>query len=70
MKIVVEIHIAETTDADQSKAVPPPAEPQLTAAQVKEYEAEGGVVSNKQADGSASVVELTSSGVLMRGRKK
>ena len=36
MKIVVEIHIAETTDADQSKAVPPPAEPQLTAAQVME----------------------------------
>lgn len=43
---------------------------ELSAAQVKEYEAEGGVVSNKKADGSASVVELTASGVLMRGRKK
>ena len=43
---------------------------ELSAAQVKEYEAEGGVVTNKQADGTASVVELTSSGVLMRGRKK
>lgn len=43
---------------------------QLTAAQVKEFEAEGGVVSDKQADGTAAVIELTSSGVLMRGRKK
>lgn len=42
----------------------------LTAEQVEAFEAEGGVVSNKQEDGSASVVELTSSGVLMRGRKK
>lgn len=43
---------------------------ELTAAQVKEYEAEGGVVTNKKEDGTASVVELTATGVLMRGRKK
>lgn len=43
---------------------------ELTPAQVTAYEAEGGVVSNKKEDGSASVVELTATGVLMRGRKK
>lgn len=43
---------------------------ELSAAQVKEYEAEGGVVTDKKADGSASVIELTATGVLMRGRKK
>ena len=42
----------------------------LSAAQVKEFEQEGGVVTDKQEDGSASVVELTASGVSMRGRKK
>jgi hypothetical protein len=42
----------------------------MTAAQVKEMEAEGGTVTEKNADGTANVVLLMASGVEMRGRKQ
>ncbi len=42
----------------------------MTAAQVKEMEAEGGTVANKQPDGSATAIEFTATGVEMRGRAR
>jgi hypothetical protein len=42
----------------------------LSAGQVKEMEAEGGTVANKQPDGTATAIEFTASGVEMRGRAR